>query len=267
MDDFDKVPLNSFMALHHPRTPSVVVLNDAQLIETVSYEDQSFHLFVLKKAETKLVLSYPELPTAKRIPGVTLSFICTADEPYISIFRETLEEYKVWLPENYEISVVLFGEATLPEWVRVQKEPMEKFHMAYARNQSLKNATYDHIFILDVDVRITSTQISSVIEKFQSLPNHGIFNLKNGARIGNGLYFGNRHTMIQNGYDERFKRFWWEDTEHLMNYSRIGIIPTVVCEDFHRVDHSRSKTLNREFSNTNYSLFTNILNLGTRNCG
>jgi hypothetical protein len=264
-DNFHSVPTDCMIGVYNDRTPVRLEVQGGKLIEAVSYDDGSFHLFLLKKGGSDILLKFPQERTTKYIPGVTFSFICTADEPYLSILRESIEFYKSWMPENFEISVVLFGDSELPEGVRVQREPMEKFHMAYARNQSLRNATHDHVFLLDVDVRMTYSQASKIIGKFQDLPNSGVFNLKNDPYIGNGLYFGSRHVMLRNGYDERFQKFWFEDTEHLMNYSRIGIIPMVVFSDFQRIDHGRDKTFSVGLD-LNFNLFSNILNDGTRAC-
>jgi len=264
--DFEKhfleAPLHSMLGVWHGRLPQEIEIEGARLIEALAYDDHSFHLFVLKEA-ARLKLAFPK-ETAKYIPGVTFGFICTADEPYISIFRETIKHYQKWLPENMEISVVLFGDADLPPGIRVHKEPLEKFHMAYARNLCLQNATYDHMFVLDVDVRLSYTNFNNIIGKFQQFPNGGVLNLKNDYRLGNGLYFGDRHVMVRNGYDERFKQFWGEDTEHLMNYSRIGIVPVVVFEPFERANHARNKTLASNLQTLNFNLISNILNSGSR---
>jgi glycosyltransferase involved in cell wall biosynthesis len=268
VNDFEKMfieaPLHSMLGVWHGRIPQEVELEGSRLIESIAYEDNSFHLFVLKEPGARTLLSYPHKQETKYIPGVTFGFICTADEPYISIFGETVQHYKRWLPENMEISVVLFGEADLPPGIRVRKEPLENFNMAYARNLCLQNASYDHMFVLDADVRLSYSEFDRIIGKFQQFPNGGVLNLKNHPHLGNGLYFGNRHVMAKNGYDERFKKFWAEDTEHLMNYSRTGVIPLVVFEDFQRVNHSRSKTLNSNLRTLNFNLISNILNAGSR---
>lgn len=263
---FSTVPTHSMLGLWHDRIPQELEIHGARLIEALAYDDGSFHLYVLKEQGAHTRLTFPQKAETKYIPGVTFGFICTADEPYLSLFRESIAHYRRWLPENMEISVVLFGDAELPTGIRVMKEPMEKFHMAYARNLCLQNATYDHMFLLDVDVRLTYSQFSSIIGKFQQLPNSGVLNLKNHPHLGNGLYFGNRHLMIQNGYDERFQKFWGEDTEHLMNYSRMGVVPLVVFEPFKRVNHSRAKTLSSNLATLNFNLISNILNSGTREC-
>jgi len=268
--DFEKhfslMPIHSMIGVWDYRTPREIDISSGKLIEAITYDDGSFHLFLLKEKDSHIHLLFPQKPVTKYIPGVTFGFICTADEPYLSLFRESINHYREWLLDNMEISVVLFGDAELPAGIRVKKEPMEKFHMAYARNQCLQNASYDHMFLLDVDVRLTYSQFTNIIEKFQQLPNNGVLNLKNHPHLGNGLYFGNRHVMIQNGYDERFQKFWGEDTEHLMNYSRIGIVPMVVFEPFQRLDHSRNKTLGNNLANLNFNLISNILNSGTRTC-
>jgi hypothetical protein len=260
---YSALPMNSMIGVYNDRTPVRLEVAGGRLIEAVTYNDGSFHLFFIKKGDSNIILNFPQARTTKYIPGVTFSFICTADEPYFSILQETIQFYRTWLPENFEISVVLFGDGKLPEGIRVQKEPMEKFHMAYARNQSLRNATYDHLFLLDVDVRMSCTQALNIIGSFQTLPNDGVFNLKNDPVIGNGLYFGSKQVMIKNGYDERFRRFWFEDTEHLMNYSRTGVIPMVLNSPFQRIDHERTKTLSNG-DQDNFDLFSNILNSGTR---
>lgn len=268
--DFEKMffeaPVHSMLGVWHTRIPKEIEIGGAQLIEALAYDDGTFHLFILKKQGAYTQLAFPQKAEPKHIPGVTLGFICTADEPYISLFRETVEHYQQWLSKDMEISVVLFGEANLPPGIKIHKEPLENFHMAHARNLCLKNATHDHMFVLDVDVRLTYSQINNIIKKFQQFPNHGVLNLKNHPNIGNGLYFGNRHVMAKNGYDERFKMFWGEDTEHLMNYSRTGVVPVVVFEQFLRVNHARNKTIAPNLQTLNFNLISNILNSGTRKC-
>lgn len=257
-------PPHSMFGLWSSSAPEKLDIRGTRLIEVVSYDDGSIHLFVLKEADSRTYLTFPNTAEPKQIQGVTIGFICTADEPYLSILRDSISWYKKELPGDVEISVVLFGDADLPADIKVHREPIEKFSMAYARNLCLANASHDHMFLLDVDIRMSTEQFNRIIQRYQNTPNHGVFNLKNDPHIGNGLYFGNRHLMLSNGYDERFQKFWREDTEHLMNYSRMGIVPMVVFEPFHRVDHSREKTLSSGLHELNFNLMSNILNNGTR---
>lgn len=235
-----------------------------KLIEVVQYEDGSSHVFMIKSESKPIQVKWPTGVPLKLVSGVSLVFICTADEPYFSMLQETLAWYREFLPSNFELSVVMFGDAALPSYVRTRNFPIEMFHMAFARNQSLLNASYDHVFMLDADVRISKSQIDSILNKFHTIPSDGVFNLKNSRTLGNGLYFGDRHKMIQNGFNEQFKKYWGEDTEFLMNFSRLGTIPVVVFEPFERLDHIRPQTIYTVFTAMNTALMTEIILRGRR---
>ena len=253
------------VGVYNYHTPQQIV-GCGKLIEAVTYVDGSIHLLMLNQPNEQINLALPTTPPNEVVKSYSLSFICTADEPYLSLLRDTLKFYRAQSDDdlaNVEISVVMFGKAELPEWVRVMEEPRENFDMSYARNKCLTNTKHDHVFMLDADVRILKDQLAHIIDIYHTVPNHGVLNLKNNHEMGNGLYFGNKTILQRNGYDERFKKFWFEDTEYLMNFSRIGIVPLVVFEPFLRVNHSRNKTTPSEL--TNLELMTNIVNKGSRN--
>lgn len=237
---------------------------NASLVEMVQYDDGYSHLFFLKRSGTSLEIKIPREPSTEEIKGISFSFICTDNEPYISLLKGAIEHYQnLELDVPVEVNVTFFGNAPdLGPGVKVTTEPRDKFDMAYARNQGMKNCLYDHIFMLDVDVILSKHHVNSILKKFKTIPNHGVFNLKNTPQVGNGLYFGRRDVLLQNGYNEEFKKFWYEDTEYLMNFSRIGIIPIVVFEPFERVDHTRGGTTSS--SQLNFNLFSNILHRGHR---
>lgn len=239
-------------------------LDNSSLIEMVQYEDGLSHIFFLKRHEYKVKISPPLELRKEEIDGFSISLICTDNEPYMSLLREAIEHYQGLDMWNLDLNVTFFGnidEAEFPG-VSVFKYPRADFNMAYARNQGLKNCWGDHVFMLDVDVRLSQRDINSILNKYRTIPNHGVFNLKNSPKVGNGLYFGNKEVLIKNGYNENFKQCWFEDTEYLMNFSRTGVIPVVVFEPFKRIDHSRDGTMPTH--ELNFNLFSNILHLGKR---
>ena len=262
LKEYPSIPENAMVGVYDRHAPKKLI-GCGKLIEVVTYIDGSIHLLLLKQTSELIDLALPTSPPSEPVNKYSLSFICTADEPYISILKDTLEFYRTQVDlSRVEVCVVMFGKTELPDWVKVKTEPDTMFHMSYARNKCLAIASNDHVFMLDVDVRITSDQLNEIINIYQTVPNHGVLNLKSDYKMGNGLYFGNKAILQRNGYDERFKKFWFEDTEFLMNFSRIGIVPMIVFIPFIRVDHNRKKTLANE--SLNLKLMTEIVNNGSR---
>ena len=239
-------------------------LENSVLIEMIQYEDKLSHLFFVKRTGKNFHINIPTEPSLEAIEGLSISFICTDNEPYLSLLKQAIKLYRSLGVENLDLNVTFFGSlpSDIPEEISVYVHPRDEFNMARARNLGLKHSWYEHVFMLDVDVRLTKENIESIIKKYKTIPNHGVLNLKNDPTVGNGLYFGHKEVLVKNSYFEEFKQFWYEDTEFLMNFSRLGIIPVVVFEPFVRIDHERSKTLPNH--SLNFNLFSNILHRGQR---
>jgi len=219
------------------------------LIEACLYDDGAMHVYLLNRPGTDVRLPLNSLAPQTAIIGrVGFCFICNTLEPYVSMLEEAERHYR-GLNLPFDVAVCTHRTAG------------ERLDMAPARNRSLEMADgCDHVFMLDVDTRLPTSAVMDVIDRYRSVPNHGVLNLKTDSYHGNGLYFGRHDLMLANGYDERFKRFWFEDTEFLMNFSRIGILPLIAMLDFEIKDHPRDQTL--RYSGTNDDLFVRIANFG-----
>lgn len=246
----DEIPDGWLVGHLEPKLPpDGITFYGGRLVEVVGYEDGSFHVFFVRRRGEDFKVMPPTTPHADPIDRICISLICTDDEPYRTLLHDTINWYRDSVSDIY---------------LSVSKFSAIDFHMARARNIGLQRATCEYVFMLDVDVRLTKAEIDSVIKKLRTVPNHGVLNLKNSPSHGNGLYFGRRDVLVNNGYDERFRHFWCEDTEYLMNFSRTGVIPIVVYEPFLRIDHSRAKT--SAYANTNVDLMKKIIHAGRREC-
>jgi predicted glycosyltransferase involved in capsule biosynthesis len=139
----------------------------------------------------------------------------------------------------------------------VYDENEESFDMSRARNKSLEKCNFDHVFMLDLDCYLSAEEILRIIKIWDEKNHCGVFNLKPSYTSGNGLWFGEKEVFMKNKYSEKFKKFWCEDTEFFLNFSRIGILPMVVFCNSEVVEHSRNYTNN--FVNLNHGIFRDIL--------
>ncbi len=219
------------------------------LLEAALYEDNHVHLFLTRTFAPFLspLKNFSFFPRQFYRPTkVSFSFVYDNNPEYKQIAEPTLKYYKD-LKFDFETEVVCYD-----------KETMEEFDMARARNRSLELCNGDCVFMLDLDVLIDPDQIYNIVHKYYNIKHFGVFNLKNDFRDGNGLWFGSREILLKNKYSEKFKKFYFEDTEFFANFSRLGIIPVVVFCGYHYIPHSRTYTT--QFYNFNYNLFDNIFN-------
>jgi hypothetical protein len=205
-----------------------------QLIEAVAYEDSNLHVFYIDKGDVNNCIKFHSLETQNRFnvfnpAGISFSFIYNNKEPYLTFAKQAEEYYSQMKIFEYPVSISKF-------------QSLGDFHMAEARNKSLASSEHDLVFILDVDVRISQDILKNLVREFINTSHDGVFNLKNSHETGNGLYLGKKSVLMKNGFCEKFKYFWYEDTEFLMNFSKIGLLPIVFFRDFDIISHNRNIT-------------------------
>ncbi len=215
------------------------ILENAFLVEMVLYENGSAHIVYLDRAGESFTFRESCRVRHQKPEGVTVSLVCNDVEPYAS-YCEVIEQQARGL--GMEVVVA---------------KRLGPFDMAAARNESLERCETDHVLMLDVDVDLTADFWDGVQRAWTTASHCGVLNIKNAIKSGNGLYFGKRDLLMANGYDERFKFYWCEDTEFLMNFSRVDIFPMVVFLGFEHRPHDRIGTT--KYVNRNNGLFARIL--------
>ena len=241
--------------------PPVIRLDGFLLGECIAYENRKFCLVVIKNQDHRV-----NLPLASHDPvavqGVSLSLICNDSPLYLGFLREAIDHYREALVDfDHEICVAFFGTPPTLEGVKVASYPAESFHMAFARNRSMELCSRSHILMTDLDCYLSRRQVGELVGHLPQT--NGVLNFRKPVHPfpGNGLWLGESGKLRENGYCEDFEFFYYEDTEFLMNFSRIGIVPHSWFVDFEYVDHSRKR--GRSFWH-NKDLFLTILKQGGR---
>lgn len=252
------------------RLPRFCTMADTFLVECVGYENGMAHLFGIRRKGEILRLHLPQ--GGRRVDftaPVTVALVATDTEPYRQQLRDAVEHYAAL---GLRMMVVWYGERT-PDCIwnqpnigwRIRR--LEDFSMAKARNlavQGLRECETPYVLLCDLDFRFTAEQIEEMKSVLTYAPSGGVLNLKANPVSGNGNYFGERAVMARNHHDERFVRYWREDTEYLMNFSRIGILPTVLIRGaYHHPAqiHARDATWETRVEG-NFELMTQIIHGG-----
>jgi hypothetical protein len=192
------------------------------------------------------------------LKDVSLCLMTTPEPHYMDMLYKTIEHFR--FIDN--INVVFYGSETNIEGIN-SVYYNDEFHMSQARNRSLDLSKTP--VTLQIDTGFLLSEID-ILDCIKDLNHNNIIHLKKNHRTGNGNYIGITNTMLGNRYDERFKYFYFEDTEYLMNYSRNGFIPLVKILNINelpheKVNHSKPK-ITREGSLNNKKLFSKILKEG-----
>lgn len=250
------------------RLPKRLQLNNFFLCEALTYPcDNTFSLTAIKKKGSHIDLTFPMQTRLGMPKALSLSFICSADDIYTDLLQEAVRYYNKILKGKieYEINVAYFGKLRNDSLksCRLTTFPYDAFHMAYARKMGLQDCNHEIVMMLDVDCFLSFSHIRDLLNRLLTTPNHGVINIKQNYKSGNGLYLGEKDVLIENNYNEEFKDFWYEDTEYLMNFSRHGVIPCVEFINFEQKDHDRTKTIkSTRFQKYNRILFENIMKNG-----
>ncbi len=237
-----------------------------RLVECIVFEGEWVYLTAIKIPTGGFYLDLVPEESPPPVTSIALSLICTDNEPYPSHLFNSVKHYREVLADyDYEICVAWFGSGSVnlgPD-VKISHQSAEKFHMAYARNRSLGMCTASHVLMIDLDAYLSKEQLARLVEAIPQT--HGVINFCKPTHPfkGNGLYFGERTKLVANGHHEGFQKFYFEDTEFLMNLSRTGVLPSCYFVDFDFVDdHFRGAT--RGFFPRNQKMFETILKQGHR---
>lgn len=238
---------------------------DSFLIESLSSGNQKFSIVCLKRTGSEINLNFNKNIPKIANKNISISLICSEDKIYTEFLIKAVGYYTAQLSGviDFDINVAYYGDNPPEEILgkaNIIKMPRKDFHMSHARNQSLSLCKKNNILMTDLDIYISKDLILNLLSKLEEIPNDGVLNLKNDYKMGNGIYLGTKEHILKNNYNEKFKLYWYEDTEYLMNFSRIGILPIVLFVDFFREDHSRSITGDHYMFN--HELFKTILYKG-----
>ena len=247
-------------------TPDRLLIPRFRLVECIVFEGEWAYMTVIKDSRHGFQLDLVPEESPPPVESISLSLICTDNEPYPTHLQNSVKHYQGVLTDyDYEICVAWFGSGRLdlgPD-VRIINHDPDKFHMAYARNRSLGICTKSHVLMIDLDVCLSKKQLARLVAAIPQT--HGVINFCKPTHPfkGNGLYFGERTKLVANGHHEGFQKFYFEDTEFLMNLSRIGVIPSCYFVDFEFVDeHPRGTT--RGWFPHKKAMFETILKQGHR---
>jgi len=267
----DEVPHDlpkGVMFLVRGEIPTASVECPGTMIEAVAYVgvggSHKFHLtFHAGTSQDNRALVWLDGVGKSPIEYVSVSLICTSDPHYQRKLVQAVRRIRAVFP-NPEICVAYFGEGAPPiGGLRYEVYPRRSFHMSFARNQSLSLCTGSHVLVTDLDCMLTERNLAYLFDVWRTAPHNGVLNIKRPKPPypGNTLTFGELEKVRNNGFDERFRMFWFEDTEYLMNFSRVGVVPWTVFLDFDYEDHPRGHTRSHS---PNKALFARILKQGHR---
>lgn len=173
----------------------------------------------------------------------SISYIVSNNEPYNKISIKNKKNQK-FIKHN----IVYYGDK-------------KEINMAEARNISLDISTSKYTFILDVDTLGDIDNYKEVLNKYSNLYHHGILNLRclkdpSGKLAGNSFYFASNNMYKNNSFYEKFKGFYYEDTEYMLNWSRIGYPITIIDVKFTREEHKPTYNIT---NNNNKDIFIECL--------
>ena len=238
-----------------------------RLVECIVFEGEWYYMTLIKDNRAGFQIDLVPEESPPPVTSISLSLICTDNQPYPQHLQNSVAHYREVLADyDHEICVAWFGHGVglkLGDDVRVVNHNVEKFHMAYARNRSLGICVKSHVLMIDLDAYLSKEQLAGLVEAIPQT--HGVINFCKPTHPfkGNGLYFGERTKLVANGHHEGFQKFYFEDTEFLMNLSRIGVVPSCHFVDFDFVDdHYRGAT--RGWFPHNQKMFETILKQGHR---
>ncbi len=214
-------------------------------VEAAVFQDGRAYVMQVTERGPGFHIRFPtEIPPAPT--SLSVSLIVNDVEPYLTYAQEAVEYY-----------TGMVDEVRLFQWIGPD------MHMAQARNSAMALCKSSHLLVLDVDCRIPEPAIEEMINWYKWNASHGVMNIKTAARDGNGMYFGAREVLMDPGYDERFKGFFYEDTEYFMNFSRTGRVP-VVYHVYGATMEPHSRDYQAPIFRRNLELFREIYNRGAR---
>lgn len=258
---------DTFCIIFDDISSSPIKLNNTRLVECIGFDNGKFTITLIKKNGSNITLNVeshkPKLP----INDFSVCMICTEDQMYIDFLQNAINHYRSNFP-NAELCLVYFGE-NIPNFAKNIKHLQFKksqFGMAFAKNKSIEMCTKPHALRMDLDCLLTKQNFKELNSKYETIHHHGIINLKKPTNLypGNGLYFGETEIFKKVPFNEEFEKYWFEDTELLMNFSRVGIVPYTFFINFQYTDHRRDITTNKLVLRKNQTLFNKIFLQGHR---
>lgn len=204
-----------------------IEVGDAKLIDAATYEDGTAHAMWISAPGSDLRLDR-KLHAARRVGMLSFAFVVNEVEPYASFAKRARKHY----------SSLLYD---FPTEVVIAEQRELRFNMANMRNLSVALSSGTHVFMLDVDVFLTREEVLDVVRTYMQVG--GVIHLKRNWRWGNGLYFGEKETFEEHPYDERFLRYFYEDTEFFSRLARRGVVPHILFREFETEKHDRTSTL------------------------
>lgn len=264
-DDRTEISWGTAFCVYGPMNLIGFPMRDTWLVEAVAYEDGMMHVMGIRKLGSEAL---PSTRNAFEPHGaISVALLCSESEPYRSQLVEAVHHYAS-IPAVGEICIAYYGEK--PPYgsplffnntkIHGMRFPMSEFSMAKGRNAAIAMCAYARVLVSDLDYRFTEEQLEDLSRMLDVEPDVRVYNLKSSPSAGNGNYFGTRRAMWLNTYDERFVRCWREDTEYLMNFSRIGILPKVIIRpDYYHPaqDHVREETM--PYQDANFELMKRII--------
>lgn len=196
----------------------------------------------------------PKLWELPKLKDCSISYIASDNSPYNKFFNKNLQQQD-FISHN----IVFYGQTDNKVSNIIYKQ--FPINMAEARNLSINIAETDYIFLLDVDTYGSITEYNRILKEYGNIYHHGVLNLRckidpNNQLAGNSLYFASKEIYKRNSFFEEFKGFFFEDTEYMLNWTRVGNPITILDINFKREWHP---VIEKKMANMNLPLFKNCL--------
>ena len=223
------------------------ILNDCFCIESGLIENNYGYIIYLPRKHTTYTHASPKKFPTPKIQETSIITIASENKPYIDFLMENIKYNEI------QKEIVFYGSDP-----NIKKQNIsihcfnDELHMSQARNRGIDTIKSEYGFILDIDTFLTINDFNKILIKYGNLCHYGVFCLRNNI-AGNSFYFGQSKLFKENKFDERFKKFFYEDTEYLMNWSRIGKPIVHIHSDYDKKDHESIPD-----SGINFKTFVNI---------
>lgn len=207
-------------------------LHNAWQLDCGLVEDSHAYLIFIER-EGSTFLYNPAKKTNRGIPtreNTAVVSIASSNEPYNTFFKENLLDTRLY---KY---IVFYGDTDCTSDNAQIQTCQYPLNMSEARNRGIDMCQHEFMLILDIDTHLDDNDLDMLFSKYVNYHHHGIFTPRN-ENTGNGFAFGRTEYFKHHKYCERFKGFFFEDTEYLTNWARRGTPMTHTNTNFVRKKH------------------------------
>lgn len=239
--------------------------NEARLVEMVEYDDGLLHVYLIVRRGFHFGIKLARTPYPAPFKDLTVCAYFTDDAPYRDMLRPFVEHWSracvrahdademaalsrvrvciAWYSDSSDSPID--GLDVAPDEVVVQHFPHKAFNEWHANSAVMRGGKYfgtSHMLKLDGDTTMSAAALRKLLHVYATYPSHGIVNIKEDEDTGPGLLFGATEQFAKNPWWDHWPApFYHVDTEYLMNFSRVGIVPLTTFLGIERQDHDRPR--------------------------